>query len=215
MSELDQIKKEAQIEIVTTKLLEFYKNNKKKVIFSGIFVFFLAIFVVTYSFHIKNINQKYSVILQELFLQDDFDNKKLQELVEQNNSKAIKLVASMQYAKILIREGKIDEAINLYLTINKDRDHDQFFREYAGLMAIKYLIEKNDNKKYDILNIINRIEKDSSNLKDHITEQKAIYFWKNKMIKESEEIFQKLLKNIETPEKIRQRERIMIEIGIN
>lgn len=121
----------------------------------------------------------------------------------------------MQYAKILIREGKIDEAINLYLTINKDSDHDQFFREYAGLMAIKYLIEKNDNKKYDILNIINRIEKDSSNLKDHITEQKAIYFWKNKMIKESEEIFQKLLKNIETPEKIRQRARIMIEIGIN
>ena len=35
------------------------------------------------------------------------------------------------------------------------------------------------------------------------------------MIKESEEIFQKLLKNIETQEKIRQRARIMIEIGIN
>ncbi|MDA7705590.1 hypothetical protein N8772_03855 [Rickettsiales bacterium] len=213
MSELDQIQKEAAIEAIFNKLLAFYKSHAKKIITFCIIIVICAISFASYSLYIKNLNQKYSAILQELFLKEDYPKDQLQILINQDHSKAIKFIASMQYAKSLINENKNNEAIDLYLSINKDKNHDQFFREYSGIIAIKNLVNINDNKKYDIMNIIDDIYQDTSILKDYITEQKAIYLWKNKRNKESKEIFTNLTLDIEVSSKIKDRARMMLEIA--
>ncbi|MFT4718629.1 MAG: hypothetical protein ACI9IL_000966 [Rickettsiales bacterium] len=215
MSELDQIRKEARIEAFTLGLLNFYRNNRVK-IFSILFILILAAtsYVGKYLYN-KNINQKYSVILQGLFLDKIVDNDKLKTLVDQNNSSGIKFIASMQYAKILAKEGKFDKAIDLYLAINNSKEYDDFFKEYAGLLAIRYLVEFRDDKKYDIIGNIRRIKEGSSNLKSHIIEQEAIYLWKIKEYKESEDLFKALFDSVGASEGIRKRARMMLEIEFN
>ena len=215
MSELDQIRKEARIEAFTLGLLNFYRNNRIK-IFSILFILILvATSYVGNYFYNKNINQKYSVILQGLFLDKTVDIDRLKALVDQNNSSGIKFIASMQYAKILAKEGKIDKAIDLYLAINNSKEYDDFFKEYAGLLAIRHLVEFQDDKKYNIIANISRIKGSSSNLKNHIIEQEAIYLWKIKEYKESKDLFKALFDSGTTSDGMKKRARMMLEIEFN
>jgi hypothetical protein len=215
MSELDQIQKEAIIENIYKKIFGICKNHKKKIITFLFFAIIAIIFYISHFFYIKNVNTKHSSMLQELSLDKEYPEEKLQILISQNSSKPIKFIASMQYAKILFANDKIDQAIELYLKINDDNDNDKFFREYAGLIAIKHIVHLNDNKKYQILDIINKMESESLYLKDYILEQKAIYYWKNDLDIEAKEIFNNLVTNIESSENIKKRAKMIIEVGFD
>lgn len=213
MSELVQIQKEAKMEAILLQFINFYKQNKLKFISLILLIVILFSSYIGYYFYNKDINQKYSVILQEIFLKEKIDSDELKILVEQNNSDGIKFISSMQYAKTLINNNKIDKAIDLYILINRNNDYDGFFREYAGLLAVKYLVSLNDNKKYDIIDNIIKIKSESVNLKSHIIEQEAIYYWKNGKNNESKNLFQSLIDDFTTSKEIKNRSIMMLEIG--
>ncbi len=90
-----------------------------------------------------------------------------------------------------------------------------FFKEYAGLLAIRHLVEFQDDKKYNIIANISRIKGSSSNLKNHIIEQEAIYLWKIKEYKESKDLFKALFDSGTTSDGIKKRARMMLEIEFN
>ena len=214
MSELDQIQKEAKIEEIFNKILSYCQQYKKIVILSAILILIAIISIFSHAIYVKDINQKNVAKLQKLFIDEEYNISELQKLIDQNHSYGLKFISSMQYAQNLIQEQKINEAVDVYLDIFNDKKHDQFFREYCDLIAVKHLININD-KKYDFIKIINNIENNSQYLTDHIREKKAIYLWKNNHNAESKKIFQDLILDIESSEKIKNRAKIMLEVAFN
>jgi hypothetical protein len=214
MSELDQIQKEAKIEAIFNKLLSFYQQYQKLVILSAILIFITIIAIFSHAIYVKDINQKNVAKLQKLFVNEVYEISELKQLIDQNHSYGLKFISSMQYAQNLIQEQKITEAIDIYLDIFNDKNHDQFFREYSALIAVKYLTNI-DDKKYDFIKIINNIENNSQYLGDYIKEQKAIYLWKNNNHAESKQIFQNLILDIKSSDKIKNRAKIMLEVAFN
>lgn len=214
MSELDQIQKEAKIEAIFSKILSFYQQHKRLVILSAILILTTIISIFSYAIYVNDVNQKNAAKLHRLFVNEEYSILELQQLIDQNHSYGLKFISSMQYAQNLIQGQKITEAIDIYLDIFNDKNYDQFFREYSALIAVKYLTNI-DDKKYDFIKIINNIENNSQYLGDHIREQKAIYLWKNNDYSESKQIFQNLILDIESSEKIKNRAKIMLEVAFD
>lgn len=212
MTELDRMQKEANNELFKNNLLAFYNNNRQKLLISLVLGVIILISTMSYIFYVDHLTKKYSLILQKSFIEEEIDYKLVNEVIDQNYSNGLKLLSSLQYAKFLIEDKKIDDAVKLYLSVNENEDNDQFFREYAGLVAIKHMMNLEVDAD-NFLAIINKIESSSLIIRSYITEQKAIYFWKNKEFDEAKEVYNFLINDIEVPLKVKDRAKMMLEVA--
>ena len=55
---------------------------------------------------------------------------------------------SLNYAKLLVSENKVDQAIAVYQKISQNKSHDDFVKDFASFMQLKTMISY-DYKKFN------------------------------------------------------------------
>ncbi|MDA0901828.1 MAG: hypothetical protein O3B09_00245 [Proteobacteria bacterium] len=219
MSDEQRLLKEAEIEARKDKIKQLWQQYKKPVI-AAVSVTLIAIISLTsLAIYKKEKQKKYSSLIQQAFIYEQRGNVQLaqeefKKLAEDSATpKAIKALASLRYAAALLKNDELDKAVEIYLQINQGKDYDPFIKEFAGLSALKALVDS-DSKAYNerIVDLIAKLEKNSKLLLYFISEQKAIFEWSNNNFKIAHEIFESLANNPDVPEQIKQRAVQMNEI---
>ncbi|MFT6332158.1 MAG: hypothetical protein ACJAW3_000486 [Lentimonas sp.] len=192
------------------------KANKKKLIYSLVTIFTILLIWNAWDFYVTLQAKKYSTILHKAVIDEQDGNleqstKALEKISNSNSPAGVKQVAMLKYAAQLLNEGKEVQAAGIYLQVNKNQKFDPYFKEYAGLSALKILINQED-KKDQTRSLIVDLEKNSKILTYYITEQKGIFEWQNENFKLAKQIFEDLSKNPETSGGIKERAAKMIDI---
>ncbi len=200
------------------KLLNLIRKNQKLVVSFLLIVVFLIIYFFIFSYYKESQAKKYSTLFQQSMIDEANGEKSksleiLEKIYQSKAPAGIKQIASLHYAVKLMNEGKVDKSLEVYLAINQNKKFTSYFREYAGLIVLKNLVESNkveDKEKITLLT--SKLEKEAKFLKNQILEQKAIFLWQSDNFKEANTIFQNIANDPEASELIKNRVAEMIEI---
>jgi hypothetical protein len=210
--------RELKSKIQKDQLLFIIKKYQKIISIILIALILFSIFYTCWSWYQKNQSKKYSIILHQSLIDDQNGNTKkstlaLKQIYQSSASTKVKQIASLRYAISLTKDGKNEQAIEVYLNINKNKKFDQYVREYAGLIALKTLVSSSKiNDKEKILSLGNKLEKDSKFLKYQIIEQKGLLLWNLREFKGANETFKTIVNNPEASDQIKQRAKEMIDM---
>jgi hypothetical protein len=200
------------------KLFALAKAHQKTITYCLSLVILVAVLLTIFSFYTQIQATKYSTILHQAMIDERNGEKakseaSLKEIYESSAPAGVKSIASLKYAAILMKDGKTDEAIEAYLTINKNRRFDAFVREYSGLVALKTLVDADKKENQEkVTALIAKLEKSSKTLKFHILEQKGLFLWNSGDFKGANEVFKSITENLEAPDMLRKRTTEMANI---
>ena len=210
--------RELKSQIRKDQLFALIKKHQKITSVFLVLVILLSISFAGWSWFQQSQAKQYSKILhQSLIDEQNGETEKstiaLQQIYQSSAPVGVKQIASLRYAANLIKSGKNQQAIDIYLNVNKNTKFDQYVREYAGLIALKILV---DNSKSDdrakILSLEAQLEKNSKFLKYQIIEQKGLLLWSLQDFKAANEVFESIASNIEASDLLKKRAVEMVNI---
>jgi len=112
----------------------------------------------------------------------------------------------LRYAALLLDEGKNSEAVALYQEINQCKGCDAYIKDLGGLLAVKvWISDETEFQKDDLLARIEKIEVGSKELKNQISEQKALVQMHKNNLDKAYLTFESLAKNPEAEEGLKKR----------
>ncbi len=200
------------------KLFSLAKTHLKTLIYCLSLVILIAVFLATFSFYNQVQSKKYSSILHQAMIDEQNGDQakseeSLKNIYESSAPAGVKEIASLKYAAHLMKNGKSDQGIEVYLTINKNKKFDTYVREYSGLIALKALVDiDNQDDRDKILTLEAKLEKESKVLKYHIIEQKGIFLWNSGDFEVANAAFKTIAENLETSETLKKRAVEMVNI---
>jgi hypothetical protein len=198
------------------KIIGHLRANQKIIIFVVSVTILVAATYGSWSLYSQIQSEKYSSILHQATIDEqNGDLEKsfegLKTIYESNSPAGVKSIAGIKYAAQILNNGESDLASEIYLDINKNKKFDQYIREYAGLSALKILV--NENKSSEEINALADIlEKNSHILKYYIIEQKAIAQWNEGKFDAANQIFSILANNPEIEGSVKKRAVEMVGI---
>lgn len=199
---LRQLKEEERREKIQIFLIKY----QKQLIYFVVLALVIACAFGSYSIYRQNQNVAYSKLIHQSLVFENLGKKKeYLQILEEIRSKStvpdnIRAIALLKYGSELVEQNKIQEAVDVYLQAN-DLNSDPYFRELAGLLAVKSMIDSGDKKFNDrITQTLVKLEKTSEILKPFILEQKGIFNWMQSDYKGAAAIFEKISKNDKNPE---------------
>jgi hypothetical protein len=210
--------RELKSQIRKEKIFSLAKTHQKNLTYFLSLVVLVAVFFAAFSFYTQNQSKKYSTILHQSIIDEQNGEKTnsreaLKNIYESNAPAGVKGISSLKYAASLMRDGKIEEGIDAYVAISKNKKFNDYVREYSGLIALKTLVDLNKPENKDqIIALESRLEKESRTLKYYIIEQKGVFLWNSGDFKTANEAFKSIAENIETPEALKKRAIEMVEI---
>ncbi len=214
-----QINNSDLIEARKEQLKILVKKHQKALML--ILIAFLVLLTIWFSYKAYNKakEEKYSAILQQVLIDTEKGNinaanNSLKELYQNHSVPAgVRSLASLKYAATLLNDDKIDEAVNVYIEINKTKKFDPYLRELAGLLALKSMIDANSSIFDDKIKSLGEdLAKNSKTLKYFVSEQMGIFEWNHGNDKEANKIFRDLADNPEAPQSVKTRSKEMAQI---
>jgi hypothetical protein len=205
------------INITKERLLAFCQKNKKYLLYFSIFAI-MAILGLMIFFQLEK--QKYIDISSNFYKiissEEKSQNlKNLKQFYQENNSKKISSLFSLNYAKLLVSENKVDQAITIYQKISQNKSYDNFTKDFASFMQLKTMISYDYNKFNSEIKILlqNLNKKQNHHLKYYVFEQEAIFLF---LTGNKDLSYQKFLKlvnplNKDVAAEIKNRAQIMIK----
>ncbi|MFT6077069.1 MAG: hypothetical protein ACJA02_000823 [Myxococcota bacterium] len=198
------------------KIIGHLRSNQKTIISIISATILIAAIWGSWVFYNKMQSEKYSAILHQATIDEqngDLEKsfETLKTIYESNSPAGIKSIAGIKYAAQILNNGEADLASEIYLQINKNKKFDQYIREYAGLSALKILI--NEDKSTEEINSLAAIlEKNSHILKYYIIEQKGIFEWSLGNFESANQIFSTLANNPEIEGSLKKRSAEMVGV---
>jgi hypothetical protein len=214
----DPIAKEIKTEERKEKIKLFLVTHKRTILILILAIIVLIIVAASIKTYQRKQEENYSAVLQQILIDSETNPEaaktSLKKLYEDKSAPAgTKSLASLKYAAVLMKEAKTDEAVAIYLEINKTKKYDAYIKELSGLLALKTLIDTNKPEFEDkIINLTAELEKNSKSLKYYVTEQKAVFEWNRGNHKIAGEIFKNLAENTETSQAVKARAKEMYDI---
>ena len=205
------------INITKERLLAFCQKNKKYLLYFSIFAIMAILGTVIFSRLQKqkyiDISSNFYQIISSEEKSQDLEN--LQQLYQENNSEKISSLLSLNYAKLLVSENKVDQAIAVYQKISQNKSHDDFIKDFASFMQLKTMISydyKKFNSEIEIL-LQNLNKKQNHHLRYYVFEQEAVFLF---LTGNKDLSYQKFLKlanplNKDIATEIKNRAQIMIK----
>lgn len=215
------ILRDAISEAKKEKIKNIWQKYKRKLTITFVTVIVIFLVFTVFGIYKKSKEEEYSALLQKAVMEvAKGNNESALEIVkniheDQNAPVNIKAISSLKYGAMVFNQGKFDDAIKIFLDVNKLKKADSYIRELAGLTALKALIDSNDIRYDDqIRSLTASLEKDSKLLKHFILEQKATFEWNRGNYKIANEIFHELAngKDSEVAESIKKRSADMVGI---
>ena len=210
--------KNIQLGIIKEKLYSLVKYYQKHLSYVAATIAVLLVCWGAFSWYDLVQSKKYSVILHQSMIDEQSGEieksvEALKKIYQSGAPAGVKEIASLKYALSLIKNGKNDEALEVYLKTNQNTKFDQYIREYSGLVALKMMVDENKSEnKEKILALEAKLEKKSKTLKYHIIEQKGLFLWHSGDFKAANEIFSSLASNPESSEFLKKRSQEMVAI---
>ncbi|MFT6106482.1 MAG: hypothetical protein ACJA0S_000162 [Rickettsiales bacterium] len=198
------------------KIVGHLRANQKIIIFIVSAMILISATYGSWAFYSQMQSEKYSKILHQATIDEQNGNMEksfeaLKSIYESNSPAGVKSIASIKYATKILDNGDANLASEVYLEINKNKKFDQYIREYAGLSALKILI--NENKSADEIHSLAEIlEKNSNILKYYIIEQKGNFEWNSGNFDAANKIFSSLAGNPEIENSLKKRASEMVDI---
>ena len=211
-NEINQIISQAKSEVRSDNLKKLIaKNSKILVVIAGLVVVGAISFFIFNAYQ-KSQEAKFSEILQQSIVDQksgDLEKTKetLKKIVETKSApKNIKALATLRYAALLLDEGKNSEAVALYQEINQCKGCDAYIKDLGGLLVVKvWISDETEFQKDDLLARIEKIEVGSKDLKNQISEQKALVQMHKNNLDKAYLTFESLAKNPEAEEGLKKR----------
>ncbi len=211
-NEINQIINQAKSEARSDNIKKLIAKNSK-VLFgiAGLVVVGTVGFFIVNAYQ-KSQEVKFSEILQQSMLDqrsEDLEKTKeaLKGIVETKSApKNIKALAALRYAALLLNEGKNAEAVALYQEVNQCKSCDAYVKDLGGLLTVKvWISDETEFQKDDLLARIEKIEANSKELKNQISEQKALVQMHKNNLDKAYLTFESLAKNPEAEEALKKR----------
>ncbi|MFT5703955.1 MAG: hypothetical protein ACJAZX_000036 [Rickettsiales bacterium] len=218
-NESNSLTRELKAGMRKEKIVHHLRTNQKRIITVLSIAILAALIWSGWTLFNKIQSEKYSAMLHEAMVENrggDLESSLdiLQEISESSAPKGVKSIASLQYAGGLFQTGEAEKSIEVYLAINKNKNFDQYVREYAGLAVLKIMTNNMtrgaDKEKF--YSLADDLEKNSRALKYHIIEQKGYFEWRLENFDEANKLFSNLIKNPEVSDMIAKRSEEMVEI---
>lgn len=201
------------------KVFSFVVKYKKPILISVIILILVLIGSTINASYQENKDKKYSKLLHQFLVhaearQNDQAIKILEDIKNDKAAPAdLKALASIKYASILLDQNKFSEATELFLKVNEDRRVDIYLKEFAGLLALKTMIDSDEPAFVEkIEKLLPKLEKETVILKSPILEQKGIFYWLQNKPKEARKIFEELALDPKTPDDLKIRVKDFIRI---
>ncbi len=205
---LDQAKSQARFDLMK----HFYQKNKKLLTRLALVVIAALVAFAAFKIYQNAQERKFSEILHRSFIEQqlgqiDKAKENLQKIYETKYAPSgIWSLASLRYAALMLEEGKKSQAAEVYVKINKCLSCDDYFRDAAGLLAVKtWMSEESEIKKEDLASRIKKIEDSSKTLRYHIAEQRALLEMQKNNLEKSYEIFGLIANSPESPQELKVR----------
>lgn len=221
-NEINQIINQAKSEARSEQIAKFFAKNSK-IIFSAV-IAVLTILVVYFIFNLyqKSQEEKYSEILQLSIIDEqsgNFDKAKetLKNIVDNKSvPNGVRSIASLRYAAFLFNEGKKSEALDVYQSLNSCSSCDAYIKDLAGLLMVKiWVSDEAESQKADLFDRITKIEKNSSELKYEIIEQRAIAEMQKNELGKAYDSFNSIVNNPELPRALQTRAKEGLSIVVS
>jgi hypothetical protein len=192
---LKQAKSEARLE----NFFKFIGKNARIMIYIAVAFLLIGLITLVLSIYQENQREKYSGIFhQALIYQQVGEIEKfkgsLEEIVNSSAPSGVKSLASLRYAAVLLNEGDLKGARNIYEEVSECGSCDDYVQNLASLLLVRLMIaDENGESDSDQLVVkIIKIEGRSTIFKNHIAEQLAMFELLRDNLKESYEIFTKI-----------------------
>jgi len=200
------------------KVLALAKKHQRNIIYLLSLGILVVVFLISFSFYNQHQSKKYSTILHQAIIDEQNgeiakSDQSLKDIYESRAPAGVKEIASLKYAARLMSEGQTNEGVEAYLATNKNKQFNDYVREYSGLIALKTLVDNNQPENKDkIIALASRLERESKTLKYYIIEQRGIFLWSEGDFKTANEAFKSIAENLETPEVLKKRAMEMVDI---
>ncbi|MCE3255143.1 MAG: hypothetical protein K0R25_637 [Rickettsiaceae bacterium] len=216
MNKLNLFCEKVKSEFTQEKIIACLQRHKNSIIYLVVFALLALVLVLSFNFYNQVQSKKYSAILHQALVDEqngemEKSNEALKKIYNSMAPVGVREIASLKYASQLVKDKKIEQAIDVYLRISKSKNFDPYIKEYAGLVAIKFLINQNNKESHDkIRALLTDLEKNSKTLKYYVTEQKGIFEWNAGNFKEAGKIFKELDSNKDIPDALKKRTEEML-----
>lgn len=213
-----QMIREAQNEARKQKIKYIWNKYQKLFIAGGALLAMVLVVYVMFYFYHRDLEKQYSANLHQLFV-DFSEGKKdqavagLKKITEDKKApQGVKSIAALRYAAILLGQNQTDQAVAIYLQINREAG-DSYIRELGGLLAVKTLVDSNDPKYYpQIVELNTKLQKNSKILHAFLLEQQAFFEWGRGNVKLASEILTKISKDQTATDALNRRTAQMLQI---
>ena len=206
-------------EVRKEKFYTFILRYKKLIIITVLVMIIGAIGVFANANYQENKSKKYSKLMHQFLVYADAHQNvdALKTLEYVTNDKAappdLKALAIIKYASILVEQNQFLEAAELLLKVNNDKRVDIYLKEFAGLLALKTMVDSDDQKFVaKIEGLLSKLEQENVIIKSPVVEQKAIFYWFQNKPLTARKIFETLALNPESSVDLKKRAREFISI---
>ena len=204
---INQAKSEARSEL----LKKFLAKNSKIISSISILALVGVVGFSAFSFYQKSRESKFSEIFHQALIDQQIGNLEkskegLKLIYESSAPNGVKSLASLRYAALLLDENKKAEAAAIYEKISQCGGCNVYVKDLGGLLAVKvWISDETEFQKDDLLARIEKIEVGSKDLKNQISEQKALVQMHKNNLDKAYLTFESLAKNPEAEEGLKKR----------
>lgn len=211
-NEIKQIINQAKSEARFEKITKFLSKNSKVIISLVVVITTILVSYFVFKIYQKSQQEKYSEILQISIIDEqkgelEKAKESLKEIVDNKSvPSGVRSIASLRYAAFLYNEGKKSEALEIYKNLNDCSSCDPYIKDLSGLLMIKiWIADDSEVQKSDLADRIAKIEKNSSELKYEIIEQKAIFELQQNNLQQAYDSFNSIINNPEVSKNLQAR----------